>query len=319
MGRVTWESLGGPLVERENVVLSPDAAYECRGAVVAASLTAAVEGASRPGPGVRHRRAPALGRGAAAGRNVAPDPHPPRLRGGRDLPFLRRARVERGRARARGVTGRWSCDVVRLPHLLAGGRNRQHAPALSGGRMSRTRQTDRMMTRHGGGRPVEWGQARGDVWGDSGGQPRAALSSTRTLDEGRRQPSRAGSVRPDPPVVTCHSRTNDPAALWRQADVAIGAVGRPEMVGGDWVKAGVAVIHVGINRTDAGLVGDVELAEVSAVVGAITPVPGGVEPIIIACLLLNLVRAARSGLGDEGGPPRARATSSPASLRPRRA
>ena len=81
-----------------------------------------------------------------------------------------------------------------------------------------------------------------------------------------------------------------------RADVVIVAVGRPEMVKGDWLKPGAVVIDVGINRTDAGLVGDVEFASASEVASAITPVPGGVGPMTIAMLLENtLTAAARAG------------------------
>jgi methylenetetrahydrofolate dehydrogenase (NADP+)/methenyltetrahydrofolate cyclohydrolase len=94
-------------------------------------------------------------------------------------------------------------------------------------------------------------------------------------------------------VTVCHSRTRDLPAVCRGAEVLIAAVGRPEMVRGDWVRPGASVIDVGMNRTDAGLVGDVATAEVADVAGRITPVPGGVGPMTIAMLLANTVRAAR--------------------------
>jgi methylenetetrahydrofolate dehydrogenase (NADP+)/methenyltetrahydrofolate cyclohydrolase len=94
-------------------------------------------------------------------------------------------------------------------------------------------------------------------------------------------------------VTVCHSRTRDLAAVCGAADVLIAAVGRPEMVRADWVKPGASVIDVGMNRTDAGLVGDVATAEVAEVAGRITPVPGGVGPMTIAMLLANTVRASR--------------------------
>jgi methylenetetrahydrofolate dehydrogenase (NADP+)/methenyltetrahydrofolate cyclohydrolase len=94
-------------------------------------------------------------------------------------------------------------------------------------------------------------------------------------------------------VTVCHSRTRDLAAVCREADVLIAAVGRPEMVRADWVKPGATVIDVGMNRTDAGLVGDVATAEVAEVAARITPVPGGVGPMTIAMLLANTVRASR--------------------------
>ena len=94
-------------------------------------------------------------------------------------------------------------------------------------------------------------------------------------------------------VTTCHSRTRDLPAVARRADVLIAAIGRPKMVGGDWVKPGAAVIDVGINRTDDGLVGDVDFDAAVEVASAITPVPGGVGPMTIACLLRNTLQAAR--------------------------
>ncbi len=95
-------------------------------------------------------------------------------------------------------------------------------------------------------------------------------------------------------VTMCHSRTRDLAGVCRRADVLIAAVGRPEMVKGSWVKPGATVIDVGINRTDAGLVGDVEFASAVEVAGLITPVPGGVGPMTIAMLLRNTLQAARA-------------------------
>ena len=98
-------------------------------------------------------------------------------------------------------------------------------------------------------------------------------------------------------VTVAHSRTRDLAAVCRRADLLFAAVGRPEMVRGDWVKSGATVIDVGINRvpTPDGkgrIVGDVAYAEAAEVAGAITPAPGGVGPMTIACLLVNTVRAA---------------------------
>jgi methylenetetrahydrofolate dehydrogenase (NADP+)/methenyltetrahydrofolate cyclohydrolase len=95
-------------------------------------------------------------------------------------------------------------------------------------------------------------------------------------------------------VTTAHSRTRDLGAVCRRADVLIAAVGRPGLVRGDWVKPGATVVDVGINRTDTGLVGDVDFAAASAVAGAITPVPGGVGPMTVACLLRNTLLAART-------------------------
>ena len=98
-------------------------------------------------------------------------------------------------------------------------------------------------------------------------------------------------------VTVAHSRTKDLTDVCRQADILIAAVGRAEMIQGDWIKPGATVIDVGINRIDGEngkkrLVGDVEFASASAVAGAITPVPGGVGPMTIACLLRNTVQAA---------------------------
>jgi methylenetetrahydrofolate dehydrogenase (NADP+)/methenyltetrahydrofolate cyclohydrolase len=97
-------------------------------------------------------------------------------------------------------------------------------------------------------------------------------------------------------VTIAHSRTKDLADVVRRADIVVAAVGRSEMVPGDWIKPGATVIDVGINRVDAGdaktkLVGDVDYASCAAVAGAITPVPGGVGPMTIACLLANTVTA----------------------------
>jgi methylenetetrahydrofolate dehydrogenase (NADP+) / methenyltetrahydrofolate cyclohydrolase len=98
-------------------------------------------------------------------------------------------------------------------------------------------------------------------------------------------------------VTFCHSRTNDLPGHVRQADVVIVAVGRPEMVKGDWLKPGAVVIDVGINRTDKGLVGDVEFSSAVEVASAITPVPGGVGPMTIAMLLENTLTAAARAAG----------------------
>jgi methylenetetrahydrofolate dehydrogenase (NADP+)/methenyltetrahydrofolate cyclohydrolase len=96
----------------------------------------------------------------------------------------------------------------------------------------------------------------------------------------------------DATVTLCHSRTADLPVTARGADILVAAVGRPEMVGADWVKPGAVVIDVGINRTEDGLVGDVDFVAASEVAGAITPVPGGVGPMTIACLLANTLEAA---------------------------
>jgi methylenetetrahydrofolate dehydrogenase (NADP+) / methenyltetrahydrofolate cyclohydrolase len=90
-------------------------------------------------------------------------------------------------------------------------------------------------------------------------------------------------------VTITHSRTKDLKTECFRADIIIAAVGIPKLVKGDWVKKGAIVIDVGINKTDAGLVGDVDFDEVSKVAKAVTPVPGGVGPMTIACLLSNTV------------------------------
>ena len=110
-------------------------------------------------------------------------------------------------------------------------------------------------------------------------------------------------------VTIAHSRTKDLADVVRQADIVVAAVGRPEMIPGDWIKAGATVIDVGINRIDAGLkedgspktrlVGDAHFESCAVVAGAITPVPGGVGPMTIACLLANTVTACSRANGLE--------------------
>jgi methylenetetrahydrofolate dehydrogenase (NADP+)/methenyltetrahydrofolate cyclohydrolase len=99
-------------------------------------------------------------------------------------------------------------------------------------------------------------------------------------------------------VTTCHSRTRDLAGVCRRADVLIAAVGRANMVQGDWVRLGAVVIDVGMNRLESGLTGDVDFAGASEVAAAITPVPGGVGPMTIACLLRNTLQAARMATRD---------------------
>ena len=99
-------------------------------------------------------------------------------------------------------------------------------------------------------------------------------------------------------VTIAHSRTADLAARCREADIVIAAVGKPELVRGDWLKAGATVLDVGINRIAEGektrLVGDVHFASAVAVAGAITPVPGGIGPMTIACLLRNTLACAKA-------------------------
>ncbi|WP_372835706.1 bifunctional methylenetetrahydrofolate dehydrogenase/methenyltetrahydrofolate cyclohydrolase FolD [Puniceibacterium confluentis] len=112
-------------------------------------------------------------------------------------------------------------------------------------------------------------------------------------------------------VTIAHSRTRDLADVVRRADIVVAAVGRPQMVPGDWIKPGATVIDVGINRIDAPengpgktrLVGDVDFDSCVEVAGAITPVPGGVGPMTIACLLANTVTACcrANGLDEPEG------------------
>ena len=103
-------------------------------------------------------------------------------------------------------------------------------------------------------------------------------------------------------VTIAHSKTKDLAAVCRRADLLFVAIGKPEFVRGDWIKPGATVIDIGINRVPAGgksrVIGDVAFAEAVKVAGAISPVPGGVGPMTIACLLANTLRAAamRAGL-----------------------
>ncbi len=108
----------------------------------------------------------------------------------------------------------------------------------------------------------------------------------------------------DATVTICHSKTSDLAGTCRRADIVVAAVGRPEMIRGEWIKPGATVIDVGINRIlrdgRTVLVGDCDTEGCAAVAGAITPVPGGVGPMTIACLLANTLTAAcrRRGLPD---------------------
>ena len=109
-------------------------------------------------------------------------------------------------------------------------------------------------------------------------------------------------LRADCTVTIAHSRTRDLTALSRQADIVVAAIGRPEFVRGDWIKPGAAVIDVGINRvpTEDGksrLVGDVAFAEALKVAGHLTPVPGGVGPMTVACLMFNTWQEARRVAG----------------------
>lgn len=128
------------------------------------------------------------------------------------------------------------------------------------------------------------------------------LSGMRAVVLGRSnivgKPMAALLLRENCTVTVAHSRTRDLAAVCREADILVAAVGRPEMVRGDWIKPGATVIDVGINRIPGAgdkmrLVGDVAFAEAQGVAGRITPVPGGVGPVTIACLLRNTIVAAK--------------------------
>jgi methylenetetrahydrofolate dehydrogenase (NADP+) / methenyltetrahydrofolate cyclohydrolase len=114
-------------------------------------------------------------------------------------------------------------------------------------------------------------------------------------------------IKEDCTVTVAHSRTKDIEAVCRTADILVAAVGRPEFVKGSWIKPGAIVIDVGINRIVGAdgkgrLVGDVDFAEAVKVAGSITPVPGGVGPMTIACLLKNTLEAAQMQHGLEAQP-----------------
>ena len=118
------------------------------------------------------------------------------------------------------------------------------------------------------------------------GKPVAALLSAKE--------SHLGPTACNATVTLCHSRTSDLSAICRQADILVAAIGKPQFIKGDMVKPGATVIDVGINRTETGIVGDVDFAAVKEVAGAITPVPRGVGPMTIVMLLNNTLAAARA-------------------------
>ncbi len=134
------------------------------------------------------------------------------------------------------------------------------------------------------------------------------LSGKRALVIGRSnivgKPMAQLLLRNDCTVTIAHSKTHDLPQLCRESDIIVAAIGRPRAVAGEWIRSGAVVIDVGINRIDAGggktkLVGDVDFDTAITRAGAITPVPGGVGPMTIACLLLNTVNAAiRSRFGS---------------------
>jgi methylenetetrahydrofolate dehydrogenase (NADP+)/methenyltetrahydrofolate cyclohydrolase len=103
----------------------------------------------------------------------------------------------------------------------------------------------------------------------------------------------------DATVTVCHSRTKGLANIVRQADLLVAAIGRPRFVTADMIKPGAVVIDVGINRTEDGLVGDVDYGPVSEIARAITPVPGGVGPMTIAMLLRNTLAAAKAAMAHD--------------------
>ncbi|WHU01270.1 MULTISPECIES: bifunctional methylenetetrahydrofolate dehydrogenase/methenyltetrahydrofolate cyclohydrolase FolD [unclassified Sphingomonas] len=111
------------------------------------------------------------------------------------------------------------------------------------------------------------------------------------------KPMAALLTRASATVTIVHSRTRNLPHYLKHADIVVAAVGRAHFVKGEWLKPGATVIDVGINRTDAGLVGDVDFDSAASVAGAITPVPGGVGPMTIACLLRNTLVAAHRNAG----------------------
>lgn len=114
--------------------------------------------------------------------------------------------------------------------------------------------------------------------------------------------NRDSSVGPDganATVTVCHTQTADLAGITRQADILVAAIGRPCFVTADMVKPGAVVVDVGINRTESGLVGDVDFEAVRQVAGYLTPVPGGVGPLTVTMLLVNTLEAAKRLVGGE--------------------
>ena len=147
-----------------------------------------------------------------------------------------------------------------------------------------------------------------DVLGDLSG--RSAVVVGRSVLVGR--PVAQLLLRANCTVTIAHSRTSDLPAVCREADILVAAVGRPEMIRGPWIKPGAAVIDVGINRVPSAdparaakgktrLVGDVAFDEAAEVAGWITPVPGGVGPMTVACLLENTLQAAKWSAGLDDG------------------
>jgi methylenetetrahydrofolate dehydrogenase (NADP+)/methenyltetrahydrofolate cyclohydrolase len=121
------------------------------------------------------------------------------------------------------------------------------------------------------------------------GKPVAALLAAKESHLG---PSACNAT-----VTLCHSRTRDLASICREADILVAAIGRAKAITGDMIKPGAAVIDVGINRTESGIVGDVDFEAAREIAGAITPVPRGVGPMTIVMLMHNTLAAARAQLG----------------------
>ncbi len=121
------------------------------------------------------------------------------------------------------------------------------------------------------------------------GKPMAMMLASRT--------SPTGSDGANATVTVCHSRTGNLSEITRQADILIAAIGKPKFITAEMVKPGAAVVDVGINRTEEGLVGDVDFEGVKEVAGHITPVPGGVGPLTVTMLLYNTLKAAKFQLG----------------------
>ncbi len=121
------------------------------------------------------------------------------------------------------------------------------------------------------------------------GKPMAMMLASRN--------SPTGSDGANATVTVCHSRTGNLSEITRQADILIAAIGKPKFVTAEMVKPGAAVVDVGINRTEEGLVGDVDFEAVKEVAGYITPVPGGVGPLTVTMLLYNTLKAAKFQLG----------------------
>ena len=146
--------------------------------------------------------------------------------------------------------------------------------------------------------PLGCSMLLGDVVGSLAGKNAVVLGRSTLVG----RPVAQLLLRADCTVTIAHSRTRDLAALCRTADILVVAIGKPEFVKGDWIKPGGAVIDVGINRVPAAdgktkLVGDVAFAEGLKVAGHITPVPGGVGPMTVACLMYNTLQAARRAAG----------------------